>query len=93
MLRGASKTIIEIAEPESKYFEKVILFIKPEFGSVPHYTLKNEAKNVIDGYSKAQFKRKKRKRDNRPATAKLCGAAFCILLAMAGLVYLGIKIF
>ena len=94
MLRGASKTIIEIAEPESRYFEKVILFIKPEYAAVPDYTLKPEAKSLINDYGKANFKRKKRSRNYQNSIGiKIGFAAFCILLA-ATLIVLGVlKIF
>lgn len=94
MLRGASKTIIEIAEPESRYFEKVILFIKPEYAAVPDCTLKPEAKSLINDYGKANFKRKKRSRNYQNTVGfKIGFAAFCILLA-ATLIILGVlKIF
>lgn len=35
MLKGVNKQIIEIKCPESEHFEKILLFMKTENGSVP----------------------------------------------------------
>lgn len=47
MLRGTNKSIIEISETENKYFEKAILFVKPEFVNLSPERLNKEAKRMI----------------------------------------------
>ena len=40
MLRGTNRSIIEINETGNKYFEKVLIFVKPEFYADPADHLK-----------------------------------------------------
>ena len=49
MLRGVNRSIIEISETESRYFEKILIFVKPEFGSLPPQKLNNEARRLLNG--------------------------------------------
>ena len=47
MLRGTNKSIIEISETENKYFERALLFVKPEFVNLSPERLNREAKRMI----------------------------------------------
>lgn len=47
MLRGTNRSIIEISETENKYFERALLFVKPEFVSLSPERLNREAKRMI----------------------------------------------
>lgn len=47
MLRGTNRSIIEINETENKYFERILIFVKPEFGSLPDDRLKKEATRLV----------------------------------------------
>lgn len=47
MLRGTNRSIIEINETENKYFERALLFVKPEFGNLSPERLTREAKRMI----------------------------------------------
>ena len=51
MLRGTNRSIIEISETENKYFEKILIFVKPEFGNLPPETLTKEANRMVGGLS------------------------------------------
>lgn len=94
MLRGASKTIIEIADPENRYFEKVILFIKPEYAAVPDNTIKAKAQSLLQDYSKTSFKRKKRSRNYKNKDWFLMIFAVFSIILTASLIILGVlKIF
>ncbi len=48
MLRGTNRSIIEISETEHQYFEKVLIFVKPEFGFLPISSLEKEAGKYIN---------------------------------------------
>ncbi len=43
MLRGTNRSIIEISETDNRYFERVLIFVKPEFGHLPLARLEKEA--------------------------------------------------
>ena len=47
MLRGTNKSIIEINETENKYFERALLFVKPEFVNLSPERLNREAMRMI----------------------------------------------
>ena len=47
MLRGTNKSIIEISETENRYFEKAILFVKPEYVNLSPERLSREAKRMV----------------------------------------------
>lgn len=51
MLRGINRSIIEINETENRYFERVLIFVRPEFGNFPENHLKKEAAKLISGIS------------------------------------------
>lgn len=47
MLKGITKRIIEINNTESEYFEKVILFVRPEKATYPAKFLNDQAKQYV----------------------------------------------
>ncbi len=49
MLRGTNRSIIEINETENRYFEKILIFVKPEFGTLPAELLSREASRLVGG--------------------------------------------
>lgn len=54
MVRGVNRYIIELQEPDSRYFDRVLLFVKPKYGNEASYKLKAEgmklAKNSSVGF-------------------------------------------
>lgn len=55
MLRGTNRSIIEINETGNKYFEKVLIFVKPEFYADPADHLKKEAVDLIAAYRPSPY--------------------------------------
>ncbi|MBQ7688295.1 MAG: hypothetical protein IJT27_03650 [Clostridia bacterium] len=47
MLKGVNRQVVEIPQPESDYFEKVILFVKPQYYGVGEAGLREKAAAVI----------------------------------------------
>lgn len=47
MLKGVNHRVVEIAQPESAYFDKVLFFVKPEFSGVSEARLKTKADSII----------------------------------------------
>ena len=64
MLRGTNKSIIELNETENKYFERALLFVKPEFINLSPERLNREAKRMIGSLSFSPMGL------SRPATAR-----------------------
>ncbi len=60
MLRGINRSIIEINETENKYFEKIIVFVRPEFGNLSDSHLQKEAVRLVGNMSAYPFATKKR---------------------------------
>ncbi len=47
MLKGVNHRVVEIAQPESAYFDKVLFFVKPEFSDLSESRLKTKADVLI----------------------------------------------
>lgn len=55
MIKGVNKQIIEINDPESKYFEKAVLYIRPEYADVPRGKICHSAKELINEMSEVDL--------------------------------------
>ena len=47
MLKGVNRQVVEIPQPESEYFERAILFVKPEFCGVGDSGLRERAAALL----------------------------------------------
>ena len=50
MVKGVSKSVIEISETGNRYFSKVILYVSPEYSSAGEQKLKKEASRLIEEF-------------------------------------------
>lgn len=57
MVKGINRTVIEINDTGSGMFEKVILFVTPQYGNIGTKRLKDEAERVIEQYMSDSFAR------------------------------------
>lgn len=48
MIRGISRSIIEVTETDSLYYDRALLVIKPEYASAQHDLLEREAKRLLN---------------------------------------------
>ncbi len=89
MVRGINRTVIEINDTGSNFFEKVIFFVTPEYGNIGTRQLKAEADRIINEYypdlkNTANIRNIYRK---RKLIRFLCiGAAVVIMLGIAAFV-------
>ena len=51
MVKGVNKTVIEISDTESEVFEKVVLYVRPQYSALKQKELEREAKVIIKNYS------------------------------------------
>lgn len=47
MLKGVNRQVVEVIEPDSAYFEKVLFFVKPDCAYVSEKKLKGKADEMI----------------------------------------------
>lgn len=47
MIKGISRSMIEVTETGSIYYERAMLIVKPEFASAQHELLEREAKRIL----------------------------------------------
>lgn len=47
MIKGINKYVIEVSETSNRYYDKALLFIKPEYADIQRELLEKEAKKLI----------------------------------------------
>lgn len=90
MLRGTNRSVIEINETGNKYFEKALIFVKPEFYEKPHAYLQSQAVELLRSYQplpgSAPYTAPKRRKKHRPLAyllpTVLAAAALWLLLRL-----------
>lgn len=61
MIKGVNRQVIEINQTGNEYFEKMLLFVKPEFAGMSEKKLREKADGIIlDGKAPKVPKGKKR---------------------------------
>jgi len=87
MVKGVSKTIIEVNNTGSKLFEKIVFYVTPEYGNLSAKQLKRAASNFSFNYETPTAKQSLRKRYQRRRRLLLICFA-CSLLTIVGTVLL-----
>lgn len=93
MVKGVNKTVIEVQNTGSKYFEKIVLYVKPEYGNLSHKQLEKASSEILPVFSQnrqektvnALRKRCRKKQKRRIITAvSLCvGVIAAVITAIA----------
>ena len=77
MIKGVNKQVLEVTNTDNPYFEKIIFFVKPEYGNEDRAKLKKEAESLAKTAGKPPKSRKSRR--------EICYiVSQCILCAGAG---------
>lgn len=84
MVKGVSKTVIEVNNTGSKLFEKIVFYVTPEYGSLNAKQLKRAAANFSFNYDSSFQKTNLRKRVKRQKITKYCLIITCGLLVTLG---------
>lgn len=50
MIKGVNKKVLEINNPQSIYFEKAVLYLKPNMSNAPEKLISREANELIPEY-------------------------------------------
>ena len=81
MVKGVSKTIIEVNNTGSKLFEKIVFYVTPEYGNLNAKQLKRAAANFSFNYSNDIKCDPLRKRFKRKKIIKIVSASSLVLIA------------
>ena len=47
MIKGVNKQVVDVTEPDSAYFERVLFFVKPEFSGLGEGALRKKADALL----------------------------------------------
>lgn len=47
MIKGVNKQVVDVSEPDSAYFERVLFFVKPEFSGLGESALRHKADALL----------------------------------------------
>ena len=61
MIKGVNRQVLEITNTENPYFERIIFFVKPEYGNEDRAKLKKEAENYATSAGKPPKSKKTKK--------------------------------
>lgn len=87
MLKGVNRQIIEVKDTGNIYYERALLFIKPEFSLADRGVLEREAKRMLFKMRKPSYMKKSKGFWYwfvRMGTAALVGAALTMALFALG---------
>lgn len=77
MIKGVSKQVLEVTNPENPYFEKIVFFVKPQYENKERNELEREARALVQKAKKPPKTRRTKKEIARLALR-------CSLCALAG---------
>ncbi len=79
MLKGVNRQVLEVNRPESRYFERILFVVKPEFTALPAAKLLKEAQHQVNIHHSAPPRMRAAARRKRAFL--LAGAALAVVLA------------
>ena len=86
MVKGVNKTVIEVNNTGSKMFEKIVLYVTPEYGNLSAKQLRRAAGSLVLGFEDIKQTPSVRKRMERKRRLLICGVggiAAAILTVLA----------
>ena len=78
MLKGVNRQVVEIPQPESEYFERVLFFVKPEYFGMGEAGIREKAAQILRNTVRPPKNRTQR------SVLRAAGALRLILAAMLG---------
>ncbi len=82
MVKGVSKTIIEVNNTGSRYFEKIVFYVTPQYGNLNAKQLKRAASSFSFNFDNSINTSPLRKRHKRKKILKIVGFSVAGLLAL-----------
>ncbi len=72
MVKGVSKTIIEVNNTGSRFFEKIVFYVTPEYGNLNAKHLKRAAADFAFKYNDSLYKKPLRKFHRHRKIMNIC---------------------
>ncbi len=92
MVKGVNKTVIEINDTGNSMFEKIILFVSPEFSNINTARLKSEAQQAIIKCSVGSLRLTARQKALKKRRLFVLGVSAAIIVGIAVAVILFNKV-
>lgn len=78
MIKGVSRKVVEINNPESIYFEKAIFYLRPHMSDIPEKLLSKEAECYMSSLTDSSSEKKEK--------FKMSFSFICIILSITVLI-------
>ena len=88
MIKGVNKQVVDVAEPDSAYFERVLFFVKPEFSGLSESALRGKADLLLKNTETGRIAATKRARRKKLNVALVVGLAVVLSAAITAAVFL-----
>lgn len=88
MVKGVNKTIIEINNTGSKYFDRVVLFVNPAYSAVPQSRLESKAAAIIRAAEPFGERARAKNKRKKPKRARLLTGLLLLAVLAALVVFL-----
>ena len=89
MVKGVSKTIIEVNNTGSKFFEKIVFYVTPQYGNLSAKQLKRAASNFsfnFEDHAPRKTLRKAHARKRFAIASTIIGV--CVIALAAGVIFI-----
>ncbi len=84
MVKGVNKTVIEVNNTGSRYFEKIVFYVTPQYGNLSAKQLKKAASTFSFNFDNSLQRRPLRKIRNSRKITFFCSVGVAVLLAIVG---------
>ena len=81
MIKGVNRCILEVGSSESKYFERALLFVRPEYADISQKTLQDDAKKYVTALDGDIFVKRNRASELRRARLLLKAVIAVVVIA------------
>lgn len=88
MIKGVNKQVLEVTNPESPYFDKIIFFVSADGSAQSEEKLKNEAQSVASQLKKPPKSRRSKRDKFLSIMFAVCGigAGAVLMLVLSSIV-------
>ena len=85
MVKGVNKTIIEVNNTGSRYFEKIVFYVTPQYGNLNAKQLKKAASNFSFNFDNSLSRKSLRKTHKKKKIAYFSVGAVAVISAIVGI--------
>lgn len=88
MVKGVNKTIIEVNNTGSRYFEKIVFYVTPQYGNLSAKQLKKAASNFSFNFDNLPQRKSLRKTQKQRKIKRMVFWGLGGISAITGLIFL-----